>query len=519
MKIKTIVDALDAKVISGRAGLDADLSSIEFDSRMVAPSGNSGPLFIAVPGEHVDGQKYVKKAVERGAACVLARKATDGIDVTQIIVDDVRRAMSRASDVFYGEPTKKLITVGVTGTNGKTTTTYLIESIFKAAGFTPGVLGTINYRWGGVSKDASHTTPEAPVLQSILRQMLDAGVTHAIMEVSSHSLEQKRVNDCRFNAAVFTNLTHDHLDYHKTMEKYFESKAILFRTLLKETHGFSILNIDDQWGRVLKKELTGAITYSLGKGAAVHPKYYELKGNIRAAVATPAGQLNVDSPLVGEYNLQNILAAVATAYSLGIENEAITAGINGLKAVPGRLQKISVSGKVRFAAFVDYAHTDDALMRAIGAVKEATRGRVITVFGCGGNRDKTKRPKMGSVSARLSNISIITSDNPRDEDPVQILREVEAGMNDVKKLAQAGRADDDGYLVIEDRGEAIKKAIELARTDDAVLVAGKGHENYQIIKGHKSHFDDIEALRSAIADRYGAAAIVESRNFTEARNN
>lgn len=508
MKLKTIIDALPAVVIPGSNGIDIEVSSIVYDSREVKLTGGMGPLFIAVPGEHVDGQKFIKKAVELGASCVLARKAIEGLPVTQVIVADVRAAMSRAADVFYGEPTKKLITVGVTGTNGKTTTTYLLESVFKAGGFSPGVFGTINYRYAGVVKAATHTTPEAPVLQAILREMLDAGATHAIMEVSSHSLEQKRANDCRFNAGVFTNLTHDHLDYHGTMDSYFDSKAILFRKLLKETQGFSILNIDDEYGRILKKEIPEAITYSLKKGATVYPKSCELKGGIEAIISTPDGPLKINSPLVGEYNLHNILGAVAAALALGVDREAVAAGINNLKAVPGRLQKLTVRGKAAFQAFVDYAHTDDALMRAISALKAITEGRVITVFGCGGNRDKLKRPKMGAVSARLSNISIITSDNPRDEDPDEIIKDVEAGIKGVKSFSSGDTAPEGGYTVIVDRASAIRRAVEIARSGDAVLIAGKGHEDYQIIKGVKTHFDDFEILRSAVKDIYGEAAIV-----------
>ncbi len=496
MKLKNLIDSIGAEVIMAGGDADVEIGSIAFDSRDVNREGKT--LFAALPGEHVDGHRFVKNAVDNGAVAVLAQRPAKGVTVPQIIARDSRAALSRISDRFYGEPSKGLIMAGVTGTNGKTTTTYLLESIFAEAGFSPGVIGTVNYRYGGKVFPAPHTTPEAPELHRILKEMSDAGVTHCVMEVSSHALHQKRAADVRLNAGVFTNLTHDHLDYHKTMEDYFEAKKVLFKELLRVKHGAAIINADSVWGRTLLKEVAEAVPFGLVKCAGVYPKEYKLtSGGIEALVATPQWTLKISSNLVGEYNLQNILGAIAAAYSLGIEPLSIEKGINALKNVPGRLEKFAVNGSRGFTAYVDYAHTDDALRRALMALKNVTTGRIITVFGCGGNRDRLKRPKMGMVSAELSSLSIITSDNPRDEDPLEIIREIEAGMSGARKYSADANPDGRGYMVIPERAEAIKKAVSLAKKGDVILVAGKGHEDYQIVKGVRAHFSDFEELRGA----------------------
>ncbi|MBI4950073.1 MAG: UDP-N-acetylmuramoyl-L-alanyl-D-glutamate--2,6-diaminopimelate ligase [Deltaproteobacteria bacterium] len=498
MVLDTLIRALDARVVGRR---DVEVCGIAYDSRAVV----RGFLFAAIPGEHVDGHAFIVRAVEAGASCVLVERETEGIAATQVIVKDIRSALSKVSAAFYGEPSERLSLIGVTGTNGKTTTTYLIESVFRAANLNPGVIGTINYRYNGKTFDAPHTTPQAPDLQRLLKEMADAGVTHAVMEVSSHALEQKRAGDCAFKAGIFTNLTLDHLDYHKTMEEYFSAKAILFE-LVKRNHGKTIVNIDDAWGRKLKGMYPASITVSLKEGADIYPARYSLKdGMTEATVRTPSGDVQVSSHLVGEYNLQNILAAIAAAYALGIEGARISEGISSLARVPGRLEKIEAGGARPFRAYVDYAHTSDALERALNALRPVSKGRVITVFGCGGNRDRTKRAKMGGISARLSDVTIITSDNPRDEDPIEIIREIEAGIEGLAKKrpdeALSGRC----YAVIPDRTEAIWKAVSEVASGDTILVAGKGHEDYQIVKGRKSRFSDFEVLRSAIegADKAG----------------
>lgn len=492
MRLSQLINTLECEVINMR---EVTVAGISYDSRAVEP----GYLFAAVPGEHVDGHAFVRAALEKGASCVLALKSAGDIGVPQIIVKDIKAALSRLSDVFYGGPSKRLTLIGITGTNGKTTTTFLLESILEKAGFKPGVIGTVNYRHSGKVYEAPHTTPQAPDLHRILKEMADSGVTHCVMEVSSHALEQKRVADCAFKAGVFTNFTHDHLDYHKTMDEYFRCKSILF-DYLKTNGGSSVVNIDDSWGELLKKNFPGALTYGIKEGADICPKEYALLDGVTSAVIkTPRGLVRVSSHLVGEYNLYNILASVGAALALGIEADAIAKGIDELVRVPGRLEKIEACGEKAFRAYVDYAHTGDALERALQALKNVARGRIITVFGCGGNRDRLKRPKMGEVSTRLSDITVVTSDNPRDEDPNEIIKEIEAG---IKGIAKHDPEDifDKGYTVIPDRTEAIRKAVSLAREDDTILVAGKGHEDYQIVKGKKSHFSDFEVLNAAIKD-------------------
>jgi len=502
MKLSDIVPFLDCQVFGS---LDIDITGITTDSRALV-SSPSGTLFAAMPGEHVDGHSYIPAAAKAGAVCVLAEKQTPYIAATQVIVPDIREAIARAADLICGEPSKKLVLLGITGTNGKTTTTYILESILRSAGANPGVIGTVNYRYNGRVFAAPHTTPQAPELQAILREMAEGGVTHCVMEVSSHALEQKRVSYCRFRAGVFTNLTHDHLDYHKTMDEYFRCKSLLFSNL-KETGGASVINTDDPWGRRLKETFPNALTFSLKQGASVYPKSFSLlEGRTEAVIATPAGDIQVSSHLVGEYNLQNILGAIAVACAIGIGKEAISQGISVLERVPGRLEKIESKGSRVFRAYVDYAHTGDALERALQALRPVTNGRLITVFGCGGNRDRLKRPKMAEISARLSDFTIVTSDNPRDEDPLEIIKEVESGIDGLQKFEPENSPSEKGYMVVPDRKEAIRKAVALAGSGDTILVAGKGHEDYQIIKGVKHHFDDFEVIREAMAEGIAHAA-------------
>lgn len=513
MRLKELISAIGAKT---RFAPDVDVRAVAYDSRNVRKG--KGFVFVAVKGEHADGHDFIGKAVEAGAICIVGEKEALGVSVPQLIVGDARAALSKVADLLYGSPSKKMTVVGVTGTNGKTTTTYLLESIFREAGFNPGVIGTVNYRYGGSVYAAPHTTPEAPELHNILAEMLSAGVTHCAVEVSSHALAQGRVADCAFRAGVFTNLTHEHLDYHRTMDEYYAAKAILFKGLLKESGGASVINIDDVWGRRLAAEVDGAFTVSLSKGAMtktgkmtktgsmIYPREYELSGSgIKAVVSTPAGELKISSRLVGEYNLQNILCAVGAAVSIGIPVGAVIAGVQSLRRVPGRLDKLEAGG-LGFTAYVDYAHTADALERALEAVRKISKGRVITVFGCGGNRDRLKRPQMGMASARLSDVTIVTSDNPRDEDPLDIIAEIETGIKGVRRYEPGNAPDGKGYMAVPDRAAAIRKAVELARPGDTILVAGKGHEDYQIVKGAKTHFDDMEELRRAIAGVCGNGA-------------
>lgn len=506
LRLKDIISALDGVRLIGDT--EAGVTGVCLDSRAVQGGpGESGPLFVAIPGEHVDGRDFVKTAVDSGASAVLAERPVEGLSVPQVIVPDVRAALSKVSDAFYGGPSKEIFVTGITGTNGKTTTAYLLESILNAAGFTTGVVGTVNYRYGGKVYPAPHTTPQAPDLHRILREMADAGVVECVMEVSSHALEQKRVADCAFRAGVFTNLTHDHLDYHGNMEEYFRCKSMLFG-LVSSNGGVTVTNMDDRWGRLLKTDFPASVTYSLKQGADIYPVGHTLlDGLTEAEIRTPAGRLSVSSHLAGEYNLQNILAAVAAGFAMSIGLEDMKRGVEALESVPGRFQK--VASPTGFTAYVDYAHTGDALERALKALKSISAGRVITVFGCGGNRDRLKRPKMGEISARLSDISIVTSDNPRDEDPVEIINEIEAGMTAVKRFSDDEAPEGRGYFVMPDRAVAIRKAVCLARKGDTILLAGKGHEDYQVVKGEKLHFSDFEALGAAVREQEGGGSAVE----------
>lgn len=494
MTLRALIDSLDSEFVGDGS---VEVTGVTCDSRSV----EGGNLFAALPGVVSDGFEFIEEAVAAGASCVLAERLTEDLKVPQVIVADARAALAAISDVFYGEPSGSMTVVGITGTNGKTTVSYLLESIFAAAGFKVGVIGTINYRYAGRTFPAPHTTPESPELSRILREMADAGVTHCVMEVSSHALAQKRVDGCRFDAVVLTNLTHEHLDYHDTMEEYFSSKALLFKLLKPGAGPRKVINIDDEWGLRLAKDLAPVIGFGRGPGADVHPGGYTLGADgIEADIVTGSLTLKISSALVGGYNLENILAAVAVARALSVGPDKIAGGIGALKRVPGRLEGVAVPASSGFRAYVDYAHTAAALERVLdelGRVARESRGRVITVFGCGGDRDRTKRAEMARAVAVGSTLTIITSDNPRNEEPDSIIAEIESGMEGVSRLS-----DDDpggGYLVIPDRREAIRKAVGLAGPGDTLLVAGKGHEDYQIIKGKRLHFDDVEELKAAIS--------------------
>ncbi|MBI5327918.1 MAG: UDP-N-acetylmuramoyl-L-alanyl-D-glutamate--2,6-diaminopimelate ligase [Deltaproteobacteria bacterium] len=484
------------------------IEGIAYDSRQVGKDF----LFAAIKGVHLDGAHFIHDAVKHGAAAILAEKAAD-TNITQVVVPDAREAMAKLSSLFYEEPSQKMTLIGVTGTNGKTTITYLVESIFRAAGFHAGVVGTINYRYADKIFNAPHTTPEAPDLQRVFKEMVDNNVTCCVMEVSSHSLAQKRVDGSRFIGSVFTNLTQDHLDYHKTMDEYFESKSRLFTDFVaKEESGFSVINMDDPWGKKLlhcKFQIANCkfIGYSLKQDTEIQPAktLFSEKG-IEAILNTPSGSVKISSPLLGEYNLQNIMAAVGVGIGLGLDKQAIEQGITNLKRVPGRLERIiSDDG---FQAVVDYAHTGDALERALNTLRPLTKGRLITIFGCGGDRDRGKRPIMGEIATRLSNFTIITSDNPRSEDSMEIIKEIESGIKDCPRISDLKSEIRNlkseiakGYTVIPDRLEAIKTAVNMAAPQDIILVAGKGHEDYQIIGSKKFPFDDTKEIRKAMEQR------------------
>jgi UDP-N-acetylmuramoyl-L-alanyl-D-glutamate--2,6-diaminopimelate ligase len=482
-----------------------EIEGICFDSRRC----EADFLFVAVAGMKFDGHLFVPEAVRRGAKTIVYEKEiARHASYTSIRVRDSRRALGVLGKNFFENPSGALGLVGVTGTNGKTTVTYLLESILREAGYEPGVIGTVNYRWGTKVLPASHTTPESFELQRLLAEIRSAGITHVVMEVSSHALELRRVEDCEFDLGIFMNLTQDHLDFHGTMEDYYASKKRFFTDLLAgEKNGRRqgrIINIDDPWGRRLAEELgaKGLVTFGIDSIAFVQAKEAELSlGEIRAEIETPAGAFPLRAPLSGRFNLYNILAATAAAFHLGVPLSAIQRGIECAKPVPGRLEKISESGEP--AVFVDYAHSEDALKRVLQNLARFRKGRIITVFGCGGDRDRGKRPLMGRAAAEESDLVIVTSDNPRTEEPLAIIGAIEGGIdsNVMKKISPEGlRAAGAGktYTVVDDRREAIGLAVGLASPDDIVLIAGKGHEDYQIIGTKTLPFDDRTVGREAL---------------------
>jgi len=511
MKLSTLTDQLAIlSVTGGEKSADPEIEAICYDSRKAVPQS----LFVAIEGLAVDGHRFVTDALARGAAAVVASQPV-AANVPVVRVPDSRAALARLACRFYGNPAREMTLLGVTGTNGKTTVTYLLEAILKRAGKRPGVVGTINYRYADKVFDNPVTTPESLELQAILRQMADAGVTHAVMEVSSHALDLHRVDGCRYDLAVFTNLTQDHLDHHGDMERYWASKRRLFSDFLKAADsGFptrAVVNTDDPRGRELAGGMgsAGLRTAAYGDGDIVPMGVIRDLAGIRGSIVTPAGEIPFSSSLVGDFNLENILSAAGAALALGLPLASIAAGIDGTACVPGRLERIgSDRGPT---VFVDYAHTPDALENAITALRTLTTARIITVFGCGGDRDTSKRPIMGAIAARLSDLAVVTSDNPRSEDPLAIIAQVEAGVRQAGNRRIAAAALGNGwqgsaYLVQPDRMAAIETAIRAAGSDDAVLIAGKGHETYQILAHETIHFDDREAARQVLAamERTGA---------------
>ncbi len=495
MRLRELFDGIE-HTLTGDGSLE--VKGIKSDSRRV----RDGELFVALSGEHVDGKSFVEDAIDRGAIAVLSEGPAHS-EVAWVEVQDVREVLGPVASRLYGEPSEKMKLVGVTGTNGKTTVAYLVESILKEAGFNTGVLGTISYRYGDKVQSAPYTTPMADELQRLLGDMVACGTTHSILEVSSHALDQKRVDGCRFDVKVFTNLTPEHLDYHGNMEAYFESKMRLFTDAGFDVAagGVSVINVDDEWGARLcdyldKREKV--LGYGLDKSAEVRTDDYSITlEGIEAVVDTPAGSLKVDSKLIGTHNLYNILAAATAGVGLGLSLEVVERGVNSLKCVPGRLERIE-GGSSGVLAFVDYAHTADALERTLGVLNEITSGRIITVFGCGGDRDRAKRPIMGEVATRLSTIAIVTSDNPRDEDPLAIIADIELGLGGMRKFKDEDEVEGRGYMVVADRAEAVEKAASIAKAGDTLLVAGKGHEDYQIIKDRRIDFDDRRLLASVL---------------------
>jgi UDP-N-acetylmuramoyl-L-alanyl-D-glutamate--2,6-diaminopimelate ligase len=490
--------------------LDQEVGGLCYDSRTVGP----GQIFFATPGEKADGHGFIAEAVRRGAAAVVfSREGHWPRAAASVRVKDVRRTMGLWAAHFHGRPSGKLRLVGVTGTNGKTTVTYLVESVLGAAGWKPGVIGTINYRYAGHEVPSHHTTPESIELQAMLVEMLRAGAEAVAIEVSSHALAQERVRGLDFDVGVFTNLSRDHLDYHRDMDEYFLAKSKLFTDYLKASakpRKAAVIYGDDPCGRQLIEQLGSSDldvwSYGEGKQWDVHPLNVERDvGGLRGTIKAREQRIEFDSPLIGAANLQNILGAVGVGRALGVDAGLIAQGIRRLKSVPGRLEK--VANDRGMTILVDYAHSPDALEKVLGAVRPLAQGKLICVFGCGGDRDRGKRPLMGEIAARLSDLVVLTSDNPRTEEPLAILDEVEAGVKKtpLKRLAlselgiQVGAAEPArGYLLEADRRKAIGIAIGAASAGDLVLIAGKGHEDYQILGANKIHFDDREVAREAL---------------------
>ncbi len=499
MTLPAVIAALGDLVVSTTAAASARtpaLTGVAYDSRRVT----DGAVFVALKGLKADGLDFVPEALRRGAALVVSESPRpEGLDVAWVVVRDGRLALALIGAEVHGHPSREIPVIGVTGTNGKTTTTYLLAAVLDAAGQSAGVMGTVHYKIGQEARAAARTTPEASDVQALLRQMIDAGNRSCVMEVSSHALALRRVDGVRFAAGAFTNLTRDHLDFHADMESYFAAKRRLFEMLGPDAPG--IINADDPRAASLVATCARPLTYGIQKPADVRPEglVMDLAG-VRFTATTPAGPVDIRSSLVGRPNVYNLLAAVATASALGIPREAIAAGLASQTGVPGRFEVVS-SPADGVTVVVDYAHTDDALRNLIETARPLTAGRVITLFGCGGDRDRTKRPLMGMVAARLSDVVVITSDNPRSEDPLAIIDEIRRGIPAGE--AASDRAPD--VTAIVDRAAAIEKAVSMAQPGDVVLIAGKGHEKTQHIGDRVLAFDDADVSRAALARRHARA--------------
>lgn len=465
-----------------------EVNAVEFSSRDVAP----GALFFCVPGTTVDGHDFAADALERGAVALVVERKLD-LDAPQFLVDDAREALALCSANFYGMPSRKLDLVGITGTNGKTTTCFLVEHLVRHAGRRAGLIGTVECHVADEVYPSMHTTPESRDFQELLARMVDAGVDVCACEVSSHALDLGRVRGSSFAVAAFSNLTQDHLDYHKTMEDYFAAKARLFT---EYEPAASVICTDSDAGRHMAQLVAdaGRTLYRVGSGADCDVRLVEARFDARTTridLEACGEWLHVTLPLVGRFNVENALVAFGIGLALGFTNEAIVSALESAPQVPGRLERVTGSKGAHpgFGVLVDYAHTPDSVAKAIDAVRAVTDGRVLCVFGCGGDRDHGKRPKMGTA-ALAADFAIVTSDNPRTEDPDAIIEQILSGM----------KGHEERYAVMPDRAEAIRFAIGQAREGDVVLIAGKGHEDYQIIGNVKHHFDDREVAAAAIEE-------------------
>jgi UDP-N-acetylmuramoyl-L-alanyl-D-glutamate--2,6-diaminopimelate ligase len=491
--VSVLLDALPERRVIGAP--PATVRAVTADSRRVRP----GDCFVAVPGFKQDARRFVPDAVGRGANLVVTEgEAVPGLSVAQVLVPSARRALARLADAFYGHPSAALTVVGITGTNGKTTTSYLVDALLRARGLRTGILGTIQYVLGDEARPAGQTTPEALDIQAMLAEMRERGIAGVAMEVSSHALALARVDGIEFDVAVFTNLTQDHLDFHGTLDEYRRAKRRLFEHLATSPKGgrTAVVNADDPAGLEMVRGLQPPVlTFGLSAAAAVRAvEHVSALDGIRMRVRTPKGELSLRSPLIGEHNVMNLLGAIATGLALGLAPDAIAAALAPVSAVPGRFEQVRAGQP--FLVVVDYAHTPDALERVLETARKITPGRLGVVFGCGGDRDRGKRPIMGGIAARLADRLWATSDNPRSERPEAILDEVAAGVSRVPGAP-------DRCVREPDRRRAIAGALGWAQPGDTVVIAGKGHETYQIVGADVLPFDDRAVAREILAGQGG----------------
>lgn len=489
MLLKDVLKGIKYSIEAGpkAQGPDIDITAVSDDSRTVTP----GSIFVALEGHAKDGRSFIDEAVSKGAAVIVSDPGLcvpGAGSVRKVSVSDVRSALASIAKNFYGNPSAKLKVIGITGTNGKTTITYVIEGIAKAAGARAGVIGTISHRSNGVARPAKNTTPGSLELEKLLSDMVDDGVKYAAMEVSSHALDQGRISGVGLDVGLFTNITSDHLDYHKTKEEYFKAKSRIFGHLKDD--GVAVLNYDDDLVRAIKGSIgKRTLTYGTGQGSDVRAFNVKLSSDgSEFDVSTPSGKLAIKTRLIGMHNVSNCLAAIAAMHTLGVDDRIIVEGIESVISIPGRLEPVEMGQE--FKVLVDYAHTEDALNNVLSILKNIAVGEVWTVFGCGGDRDRSKRPLMGMAACKFSDRVIITSDNPRSEEPLDIIREIESGV----------KGKFSNYDIVPDRRDAIQKAISSAAEGDIVFIAGKGHEDYQIIKDEVIHFDDRVVAMEMLAD-------------------
>lgn len=484
LRLKELIRNTDAQLICGND--DIEITNLTIDSR----KAEEGTLFFCIYGLHTDGHKYIPSAFEKGCRAVVCERDVENLPegITAVRTENTRALLCQVAKGFYGDPSSKFSLIGVTGTNGKTSTTYFMESVLNTIGRKTGVIGTIEIRMDGKKMPlhlATSTTPDTIELNEIFKTMADEGVQEVVMEVSSHSLELKKVDGLNFEVAIFTNLTQDHLDFHGTMENYAAAKAKLF-TMCKN----AVINIDDEWSKVMLEAAKCPVTtFGIDSDADVRAEnivYHMDRSTFDVSLDGKVYSFELHVP--GRFSVYNALGVIAAARMLNIPADKIVEGINAIKGVPGRIQNIP--NDKGFNVIVDYAHTPDGVEKILRSVREFTKGRIITVFGCGGDRDRTKRPIMGRLAAELGDISIITSDNPRSEEPMDILKEIEVGVKPVS----------DAYELIVDRREAIYRAVALAKPGDSVVIAGKGHEDYEIFKDKTIHFDDAEVAKEALED-------------------